>query len=90
MKRSSPFCEARYLIEAADGTKAPSMARYKQMAQQREAFWKLVMSGVFTYTEVSLMDFDDFYEARAALELFGSKVSKLPTFKPRRRPRRRW
>ena len=66
------------------------MAKYKQMAQQREAFWELVMSGVFTYTEVSMMDFDDFYEARAALELGNKKASKQPTFKPRRRPRRRW
>lgn len=48
------------------------------------------MSGAFTYSEVSRMDFDDFFEAQAALELFSSKPSKSPIVRPRRRLGRRW
>jgi len=63
------------------------MTRYRQIAQQNGAFWQLVMSGVFSYTEASAMDFDELYEAQAALQIYAPKEKppKMPT--PRRR---RW
>ncbi len=36
---------------------------------KRADFWRLVLSGHFSYTEVASMDLDEFYEALAALDL---------------------
>ena len=61
---------------------------YRQKARQRATFWRLVFSGHFSYEEVASMDWDEFNEAVAALELYREimpqpKVPKLP--KPKRR-----
>lgn len=64
------------------------MTMYKQIAQRKAAIWQLVMSGVFSYSEVSAMDFDELYEAQAALELYGPK-EKPPRMPSLRRGRRR-
>jgi len=69
------------------------LIRYRQRIKQhplRQAFWRLVFSGRFTYSEVAAMDFDEFFEALAALELFTSKqepgAPKVPKVRlPRRR-----
>jgi len=60
------------------------MTIYKQIAQRKAAFWQLVMSGVFSYSEVSVMDLDELYEAQAALQLYAPKEKppKMPS--PRR------
>lgn len=69
------------------------MIRYRQMIKQhplRQAFWRLVFSGRFSYSEVAAMDFDEFFEALAAIELFTLKQEpKTPKVPKIRRPRRR-
>jgi len=49
----------------------------------------LVFSGRFSYSEVAAMDFDEFFEALAAFELFTSKqepgAPKVPKVRPPRR-----
>lgn len=66
------------------------MIRYRQRIKQhplRQAFWRLVFSGRFSYSEVAAMDFDEFFEALAALELFTLKQEpKTPKVPKIRRP----
>lgn len=40
---------------------------------KRAAFWRLVFSGYFSYSEVAAMDLDEFLEASAALDTFSAK-----------------
>ena len=54
----------------------PNQTAYRQRAQQRTAFWRLVFSGHFTYSEVAAMDWDEFWEAYGALASYDRIMPK--------------
>ena len=59
---------------------------YRKRAQQSWVFWNVVLSGVISYEEACRMDFDELYEANAALDLYDLYFEKIKNGKSKKSP----